>query len=80
MQVTDAGAFDEAAFRLYIAGKIANASVAVRNHVEGALLDCITVSKFHLKMSQMELFHHPDGTFQNSVSNAFLDFLTSKLN
>jgi len=50
--VTDAGVFDEAAFRAYIAGKIADASADVKTHVEGALDGCLTaenMAKFKIQ-------------------------------
>ena len=40
--MTAAGAFDEAAFRTYIADKIASASTAVQGHVNSRLDDCLT--------------------------------------
>ena len=40
--MTAEGVFDEAAFREYIAGKIADASADVKTHVEGALDGCLT--------------------------------------
>jgi len=50
--VTDAGVFDEAAFRTYIADKIATASADVKTHVEGALDGCLTaknMEKFRIR-------------------------------
>jgi len=43
--VTDAGVFDETAFRTYIAGKIATASAEVKAHVEGAIDGCLTAKR-----------------------------------
>jgi len=50
--VTAAGAFDEAAFRTYIADKIASASTAVQGHVNSRLDDCLTdadMAAFNIK-------------------------------
>jgi len=42
--VTAAGAFDEAAFRTYIAGKISTASADVQTHVNSRLDGCLTAA------------------------------------
>jgi len=39
--VTEAGAFDEAAFRAYVAGKLASATTAVQSHVNSRLDGCL---------------------------------------
>ena len=42
--MTAAGAFDEAAFRTYIAGKISTASADVQTHVNSRLDGCLTAA------------------------------------
>ena len=44
MQMTAAGVFDEAAFRTYIAGKLATATTAIQNHVNSRLDGCLIES------------------------------------
>jgi len=39
--VTEAGAFDEAAFRAYVAGKLATATSAVQTHINSRLDGCL---------------------------------------
>ena len=53
--MTDAGVFDEAAFRTYIADKIADASADVKTHVEGAIDGCLTAKRME-KFRVSEVF------------------------
>ena len=75
--MTDDGEFDEAAFRSYIVGKVADASDEVKTHVEAALDNCLsaeTMATFAVSDIFFSSFTAKITLIERSDSNVFLVF------